>query len=139
MCPATAIAFQNAVQHSITFVIGLEQSSAGAIPKNDTGCTVAVVYNTAHFVAAYYYHFFEPATFNIHCTRGKCIYKSGTSCAHIKSPGIFCSYLIADNIGGGREQHVRGYSGNNQTINLFWANSPFSANFFHHRDPKDCR
>ena len=61
---STAITSQDAVQYPITFKIGFQQNSPGAIAENNTGAPVAIVHDGTHFIGAHHDHFFIPAAFN---------------------------------------------------------------------------
>src|ERR1700733_12853723 len=76
MRTAAAIASENAVQDPISFVIGFEQHATCAIAEDDTGGTVAVIYDAAHLIRADHDDFFVAAAFDIHGAAGEGINKT---------------------------------------------------------------
>src|SRR5579859_5525501 len=99
MGPAAAITPEDAVQHSITLRIGLQQYPAGAIAKNDTGGPIGIIDNAAHLIGAKHNDLPATAALDIHRAAGESIQKSRTGGAHIKAPGILRTHLVTDDIG----------------------------------------
>src|SRR6185312_2715623 len=127
MGAAAAVAPEDAVQYAVPFVIRFEQDAAGAVAEDDTGGAVAIVHDTAHFVATDDHHLFKAPAFDVHRAGRQRIDETGTCGAHIETPGILRARTVAYDIGGSRKEHIGRDSSYDDAVDLFRTDAPFAA------------
>ena len=94
------------IEDTFTVSRRFQQSSARAITEQNAGCTVLVVENLAHSVAA------DDHDFSVHAgadeLRSYCerIGESGACGGKIEAPGPFCANAVLHQAGGSGEKHI---------------------------------
>ena len=102
---------------TIAFVL-LQKHRGSCIPKEHTGGAVRVVDDGAHLVGTHDDHVLGRAVFHELCAGFQGKQKAAASRTQVKPPCFGGTRLVANEVGRGGEQHVGGYRGANDEVNV---------------------
>jgi holliday junction DNA helicase RuvA len=115
---SAAVTSQDAVFHPVSLKIGFKQNGPGSVAENNAGAPVAVIHDGTHFIGTYHHHFLIPAAFHQGSPGRQAIEKSAAGCQQVKTPGIDGPDFLTNQVGSGREEHIRRNRSNDNTVNF---------------------
>src|SRR5579875_3297809 len=84
-----------------------DQEGPCAVAKKDASCTISVIDDAGHGIAADYEHFAVRSRHNKMRGHGCTVEKARTSCEQIETPSARGAQTVLNDASGRREEHIR--------------------------------